>query len=51
MCTGYWESCGCEDCNKVKELMQDRDWFWDNKEEREEIERELEKNGIFSLNI
>ena len=39
MCTGYWETCRCNDCEKAK------DYYWDNKEEREEIERELEKMG------
>ena len=45
MCNGYWETCRCEDCNKVKELMQDRDFYWDNKEEREEIEKTIEDMG------
>ena len=30
---------------KAEELYQDLDYYWDNKEEREEIERELEKMG------
>ena len=23
MCEGYWETCTCEDCKKVKELFSD----------------------------
>ena len=38
-CTGYWESCSCKECQEVKELYLDRDWFWDNEEMRKEIER------------
>ena len=45
MCTGYWETCRWSDCEKAKELYQDLVYYWDNKEEREEIERELEKMG------
>ena len=45
MCTGYWETCKCDDCQKVKELFLDRDFYWDNKEEREEIERTIESMG------
>ena len=45
MCTGYWETCKCDDCQKVKELFLDRDFYWDNKEEREEIERAIEDMG------
>ena len=45
MCEGYWETCKCDDCQKVKELMLDRDFYWDNEEEREEIERTIESMG------
>ena len=45
MCTGYWETCKCEDCKKVKELFSDLSFYWDNEEEREEIERTIESMG------
>ena len=45
MCTGYWESCGCLDCEKAKELHDDINFYWDNKEERERVEKELEDMG------
>ena len=45
MCKGDWYECDCKDCDKVKELMQDRDFYWDNKEEREEIEKTIEDMG------
>ena len=45
MCTGYWETYRCNDCEKAKELYQDLDHYWDNKEERERVEKELEKMG------
>ena len=35
MCEGYWETCNCEDCKKVKELYEALEFYWDNKEERE----------------
>ena len=37
MCNGYWETCSCEDCKEVKELYEALDFYWDNKEEKEEI--------------
>ena len=45
MCEGYWETCKCEDCKKVKELFSDLSFYWDNEEEREEIERTIESMG------
>ena len=45
MCEGYWETCTCEDCIKVKELFSDLSFYWDNKEEKEEIERKIESMG------
>ena len=45
MCEGYWETCSCEDCKKVKELFSDLSFYWDNEEEREEIERTIESMG------
>ena len=45
MCTGYWETCKCEDCKEVKELYEALDFYWDNKEEREDIERTIESMG------
>ena len=45
MCEGYWETCTCEDCKKVKELFSDLSFYWDNEEEREEIERTIESMG------
>ena len=47
MCEGYWEICTCEDCKKVKELFSDLSFYWDNKEEKEEIERKIESMGYF----
>ena len=46
-CTGYWESCSCKECQEVKELYLDRDWFWDNEEMRKEIEDNIESMGYF----
>ena len=45
MCEGYWETCTCEDCKKVKELYEALEFYWDNKEEKEEIERKIESMG------
>lgn len=45
MCTGYWETCDCFDCRKAKELHDDINFYWDNKEERERAEKELEDMG------
>ena len=45
MCEGYWETCTCEDCKKVKELFSDMSFYRDNEEEREEIERTIESMG------
>ena len=45
MCEGYWETCTCEDCKKVKELYEALEFYWDNKEEREGIERTIESMG------
>ena len=45
MCTGYWETCRCNDCRKAKELHDDINFYWDNKEERERAEKELEDMG------
>lgn len=45
MCEGYWETCNCEDCKKVKELHEALEFYWDNKEEREDIERTIESMG------
>lgn len=45
MCNGYWETCSCEDCKEVKELYEALEFYWDNKEEREEIERTIESMG------
>ena len=45
MCEGYWETCICEDCKKVKELFSDLSFYWDNEEEREDIERTIESMG------
>ena len=45
MCEGYWETCKCEDCKKVKELFSDMSFYWDNEEERKEIERTIESMG------
>jgi hypothetical protein len=32
MCNGYWETCNCENCNRAKELYNDIECYWDNKE-------------------
>ena len=40
MCEGYWETCNCEDCKEVKELYEALEFYWDNKEEKEEIEKD-----------
>ena len=45
MCEGYWETCSCEDCKKVKELFSDLSFYWDNEEEIKEIERTIESMG------
>ena len=45
MCTGYWETCNCEDCNRAKELYDDIEYYWDNKEAQEEAMKELESMG------
>lgn len=47
MCSGYWETCTCEDCKEVKELYEALEFYWDNKEEKEEIERKIESMGYF----
>ena len=47
MCTGYWETCNWEDCKEVKELYEALEFYWDNKEEKEEIERKIESMGYF----
>ena len=47
MCTGYWETCNCGDCKEVKELYEALEFYWDNKEEREDIERTIESMGYF----
>ena len=47
MCEGYWETCNCEDCKEVKELYEELEFYWDNKEEKEEIERKIESMGYF----
>lgn len=26
-CTGYWETCACDDCQKVSELYEELDWL------------------------
>ena len=44
-CTGYWETCNCEDCKKTKELYNDIEFYWDNKEEQEEAIKKLESMG------
>ena len=46
-CTGYWESCSCKECQEVKELYLDRDWFWDN----EEMESLMQSIGYESLEV
>ena len=45
MCNGYWEACNCEDCNRAKELYNDIEYYWDNKEAKEEAIKELESMG------
>ena len=45
MCNGYWEACNCEDCNRAKELYNDIEYYWDNKEAQEEAIKELESMG------
>ena len=45
MCNGYWETCNCVECEKVKELYDDLSFYWDDKKRIEEIERELEDMG------
>ena len=47
MCEGDWETCTCEDCKEVKELYEALEFYWDNKEEKEEIERKIESMGYF----
>ncbi len=47
MCTGYWETCKCDDCKKVAELYEELDWFKDDEEERKEIESKIENMGYF----
>ena len=44
-CTGYWETCSCEDCKKVKELYEELEFFWDNEEEQERIIEIIESMG------
>jgi len=45
MCSGYWETCNCEDCNRAKVLYDDIEYYWDNKEAQEEAIKELEGMG------
>ena len=45
MCTGYWETCKCKECEKAKELNDDLNFYWEIKKRIEEIERELEDMG------
>lgn len=44
-CTGYWETCSCEDCTRVKELYEELEFFWDNEEEQERIIEIIESMG------
>ena len=38
MCEGYWETCTCEDCKKVKELFSDLSFYWDNEDEIDKLQ-------------
>ena len=48
MCSGYWETCNCEDCKEVAGLYKEHEWYSrqknDNKEIIEEIENKI--NGM-----
>ena len=44
-CNGYWYECSCKDCEKAKDLYEDIEFHWDNKEMQKEIARELESMG------
>ena len=45
MCNGYWETCNCEECKIAKDLYDDIEYYWDNKEAQEEVIKELESMG------
>ena len=45
MCNGYWYECDCKDCEKAKDLYDDIEFYWDNKEAQEEAMKELENMG------
>jgi hypothetical protein len=42
MCSGYWETCNCEDCKKVSGLYEDLKWYERDKKDNEEIIKEIE---------
>lgn len=48
MCSGYWETCKCEDCKEVTKLYDDLDWYKRDKKENEEIIKDIE-NKIESM--
>ena len=45
MCSGYWETCNCEECLKAKGLYDDLNYYWDDEKRIKEIEEELEDMG------
>ena len=51
MCKGYWESCKCNDCVKVKGLYEKIEWLEDDKEfnaeEIKELENKIESMGYY----
>lgn len=51
-CTGYWDTCQCEDCQCVAALYEDLVWYHNNgpeeyQEEIKELENKIESMGYF----
>lgn len=51
MCSGYWNTCNCEDCKKVSSLYEELEWLEKdrdfNKDEIKEVENKIESMGYF----
>ena len=51
MCSGYWKTCNCDDCIKVKGLYEKIEWLEDdrdvNADEIKELENKIEGMGYF----
>ena len=49
-CTGYWETCKCEDCKYAATLYEELEYYNNDPEfepEIKEIENKLESMGYF----